>query len=148
MKERGEAMREIWTNSPASYSGQFVNFSEIITNPKPFQKPYPPVLVGGAFPYGGRRAIDYGDGWLPHAWRPHYGDVIHQFPEFRKMALAARRSPESIPISVYGIKDDPDLLKQYRDAGTKRVVFALPSEGKDRIMPLLDHYSRFISMVT
>ena len=33
--------------------------------PKPVQKPHPPILVGGAFPYSARRAVRYGDGWMP-----------------------------------------------------------------------------------
>ena len=53
LKERLEAMREIWANEHASYQGKFVKFSEIIANPQPIQKPHPPILVGGAFPYGG-----------------------------------------------------------------------------------------------
>ena len=58
----------------------------MMTWPKPVQKPHPPVIVGGAFPYGARRAIAYGDGWVPHARRPAYGDVLGLLPEFRKMA--------------------------------------------------------------
>ena len=144
MKERTQAMREIWTQSTASYSGRFVDFPEMMSWPKPVQKPHPPVLVGGAFPYGARRAIDYGDGWLPHARRPAYGDVIEKFPEFRQMAAEAGREPESIPITVYGVAEDLDLLKRYRDAGTARVVFALPSAGPEALLPLLDRYAALI----
>ncbi|MDC0999311.1 TIGR03619 family F420-dependent LLM class oxidoreductase, partial [Alphaproteobacteria bacterium] len=39
MKERIEAMKAIWTEEKASYEGKFVNFPEMITNPKPIQKP-------------------------------------------------------------------------------------------------------------
>ncbi|MCH2631984.1 MAG: LLM class F420-dependent oxidoreductase, partial [Nisaea sp.] len=42
LQERIEAMREIWANQQASYHGKFVNFSEIISNPKPIQNPHPP----------------------------------------------------------------------------------------------------------
>ena len=78
MKERIEAMKVIWTKDRASFQGRFVNFPEMITNPKPFQKPYPPIIMGGAFPYGAQKAIEYSDGWLPHATRPEYGDLIHK----------------------------------------------------------------------
>lgn len=144
MKERLAAMREIWTSSRPSYSGDLVKFPEMITNPKPLQKPYPAVLVGGAFPHGAKRAIEYGDGWLPHAKRPAYGDVLHKFSEFRSMAVDLGRDPDTIPITVYGVPDDVELLKRYRDAGTKRVVFSLPSVSLDELSPLLDRYSCFI----
>jgi alkanesulfonate monooxygenase SsuD/methylene tetrahydromethanopterin reductase-like flavin-dependent oxidoreductase (luciferase family) len=61
-RERVEAMKAIWTQSKADYYGEFVNFDPMMTWPKPVQKPHPPIHVGGAFPYGARRALAYGDG--------------------------------------------------------------------------------------
>src|SRR2546422_103860 len=54
MRERVEAMRAIWTKSKPEYDGEFVKFRPMMTWPKPAQKPHPPVIVGGAFPYGAR----------------------------------------------------------------------------------------------
>ena len=51
-RERVEAMKEIWTKSKAEYHGEFVNFDPMMTWPKPVQKPHPPIIVGGAFPFG------------------------------------------------------------------------------------------------
>src|ERR1700749_3168696 len=81
-RERIEAMKVIWTQSKAEYHGEFVNFDPMMTWPKPVQNPHPPMLVGGAFPYGARRAIRYGDGWVPHAGRPEYEDVSDFLPKF------------------------------------------------------------------
>src|SRR5437763_1889163 len=58
MRERVEAMKTIWTKSKPEYHGAFVDFPPMMTWPKPVQKPHPPVIVGGAFPYGARRAIE------------------------------------------------------------------------------------------
>ncbi|MBR1212847.1 LLM class F420-dependent oxidoreductase [Bradyrhizobium sp. JYMT SZCCT0180] len=66
-RERVEAMKEIWTKSKPEYHGEFVNFDPMMTWPKPVQKPHPPIIVGGAFPFGARRALRYGDGWMPTA---------------------------------------------------------------------------------
>ncbi|MGH7052541.1 MAG: LLM class F420-dependent oxidoreductase, partial [Stellaceae bacterium] len=65
MRERIEAMKEIWTKEKAEYHGAMVDFPEMWAWPKPVQKPHPPILVGGAFPQAARRAIRYGDGWCP-----------------------------------------------------------------------------------
>ena len=65
MRERIEAMKEIWTKSKAQYHGDMVDFDEMMAWPKPVQKPHPPILVGGGFPQAARRAIRYGDGWCP-----------------------------------------------------------------------------------
>jgi alkanesulfonate monooxygenase SsuD/methylene tetrahydromethanopterin reductase-like flavin-dependent oxidoreductase (luciferase family) len=138
MRERIEAMKAIWTKSKPEYSGQYVQFPPMMTWPKPIQRPHPPVIVGGVYPYGARRAIAYGDGWMPHARRPAYGDVLGLFPEFRKMATAAGRDPDTIPITVFGVAEDLDLIKRYRDAGTARLVFSLNPAKADEVLPTLD----------
>ena len=105
-RERIEAMKAIWTKSKAEYHGEMVNFDPMMTWPKPVQKPHPPILVGGAFPYGARRAIRYGDGWMPHCARPQaYADVRDLLPEFRKMAEEAKRDLAAVPISIWGAKE-------------------------------------------
>src|SRR3984885_9415867 len=50
-RERIEAMQTIWTQDEPSYEGEFVKFGPMSQWPKPFQKPYPPIIVGGAFPH-------------------------------------------------------------------------------------------------
>src|SRR5437867_5623134 len=138
MRERVEAMKTIWTKSKPEYHGEFVNFSPMMTWPKPLQKPHPPVIVGGAYPHGARRAIAYGDGWVPHARRPAYGDVLGLLPAFRTMATSAGRDPATIPITIFGVAEDLDLIGRYRDAGAARLVFNLPPAKADEVLPLLD----------
>src|SRR5438105_15701961 len=87
VRESIEAMKEIWTKEKAAYHGEFVNFDPMIARPKPVQKPHPPIHVGGAFPHGARRAIRYGDGWIPG------GDVREVLPKFREMAREAGPRP-------------------------------------------------------
>src|SRR3984957_3418350 len=65
VRESIEAMKAIWTKPEAEYHGETVKFDAIFAWPKPVQKPWPPIIVGGGFPQGARRAIRYGDGWLP-----------------------------------------------------------------------------------
>ena len=50
VRERVEAMKEIWTQTKPEYHGEFVNFDQMMVWPKPVQRPHPPILVGGAFP--------------------------------------------------------------------------------------------------
>ena len=138
MRERVEAMRAIWTKSKPEYSGEFVKFPPMMTWPKPVQKPHPPVIVGGAFPYGARRAIAYGDGWMPHARRPEYGDVIKLLPDFKKLVTESGRDPASLPITVFGVPEDRDLIKRYGGAGVARLVFNLNPAKADEVLPALD----------
>jgi len=138
MQERVEAMKAIWTKSKAEYGGEHVKFPPMMTWPKPVQKPHPPVIVGGAFPFGARRALAYGDGWVPHARRPAYGDVLTMLPEFEKLCAEAGRDPATLPITVFGVAEDLDLIKRYRDAGVARLVFNLPAAKADEVLPALD----------
>src|SRR5437762_580828 len=144
MRERVEAMKTIWTKSKPEYHGVFVDFAPMMTWPKPVQKPHPPVIVGGAFPHGARRALAYGDGWVPHARRPAYGDVLGKLPEFAAMAREAGRDPATVPITVFGVAEDPALIQRYRDAGVARLVFNLASAKGDEVLPQLDRCAELI----
>jgi probable F420-dependent oxidoreductase len=146
-RERVEAMKAIWTLSKPEYHGEFVNFDPMMTWPKPVQKPHPPVIVGGAFPYSARRAIRYGNGWIPQATRGSYSEIGDLIPEFRKMATAAGRNPDEIAITVWFPKRDLDLMKRYADLGVERVVFNLDSEGADKVVPVLDEVAAFMQKV-
>src|ERR1700722_13612143 len=97
-------MKAIWTQSKPACHGKFVNFDPMMAWPrtsihfpprgaeeKPVQQPYPPVIVGGAFPHGARRAVRYGEGWVPVAGRSAYGDVFETVPKFRAMMVEAGR---------------------------------------------------------
>lgn len=143
MRESIEAMKEIWTKPEASYHGEFVNFDPMIANPKPVRKPYPPIHVGGAFPQGARRAIRYGDGWIPTA----RGDLLEYLPKFHAMAKEAGRDPASIEISSFGLAEDVDRVKRLAEAGVARVVPMFPPEKGDTVLPMLDRWAGIIRAV-
>src|SRR5438445_690296 len=103
------------------------DFEPMMTWPKPVQKPRPPVLVGGAFPWAARRAIRYGDGWFPIAGGTRYGDPLDYLPRFRQMAEEAGRDPAALPVTLGGAPEDADMLKRYRDLGVARTHFPVPA---------------------
>ena len=115
MRERIEAMKEIWSRDEAEYHGDRVDFPPMIMNPKPVQKPHPPIHVGGVFPGAARRAIRYGDAWIPIGGR---GDVSTDIAEFRSMAKEAGR--DGLEVSLYGVPGKKEIVEQYRDAGADR----------------------------
>ena len=133
MRERIEAMKEIWTQSKPEYHGEFVNFPPMMTWPKPVQKPHPSTIVGGAFPHAARRAIRYGDGWVPIAGRAPYGDVNEYLPKFNRMVTEAGRDPTAVPITLFGGAEDADLLKRYRDMGVAGRRHAAAGAGRQDI---------------
>jgi probable F420-dependent oxidoreductase len=144
VRERIEAMKEIWTKTKAEYHGEMVDFPEMMAWPKPVQKPHPPILVGGAFPQAARRAVRYGDGWAPIAGRGPDGDVIELLPRFHQMLSEVGREPRSVPVTLFGAMEDADRLARYRDKGIARVVVMLPSGNSDTILPTLDRWAELI----
>ncbi len=125
MREKIEAMQQIWTQSKAEYHGDLVDFDPIYAWPKPVQTPHPPIIVGGGFPHAARRAIRYGDGWIPLGGRMELADIL---PAFHKMVEEAGRKPEDIPITNFGPPLTQETVDQSADAGVDRIVFSLPSD--------------------
>ncbi len=144
MREQIEAMKAIWTNSKPEYHGEIVDFPQMMTWPKPVQKPHPPVILGGAFPHAARRAVRYGNGWVPIAGRAPVEECL---PAFKEMLAEAGRSLADVPITMFGATQDADQLKRYRDMGIARVVAGLPPEPADKTLPVLDRWSALIRAV-
>jgi len=145
MAERVAMLKTIWTETEPKFKGEFQSFEPMMTWPKPAQKPHPPILVGGAMPHAARRAIAYGDGWMPLGGRG--ADVLSELPRFRQMAAEAGRDPDSVPVSISAAAMDEDLLKRYRDAGVERVMFSLASEKAETVLPVLDKIASLIRSV-
>jgi len=140
-RERIEAMKTIWTEEEPEYHGEFVNFDKMKQWPKPAQRPHPPIIVGGAFPYAARRAIRYGDGWIPRADRLEKGGVGVIIDQFRKMATEAGRDPATLPITIFRVPDELERLKFCEEIGVDRIVFTLPAEKEDKLMPIIDRWA-------
>ena len=138
MREQIEAMKEIWTKTTAEYNGDIVKVPSMQTWPKPTQKPWPPILLGGAFPWAARRAIRYGDGWFPNA---SSGNPEDYMPRFRQMVAEAGRDPLSLPVTIGGAPEDLAQVRRFRDLGAARVNVSLPAEGSDKILPILDRWA-------
>ena len=139
MREQMAAMKAIWTQETASYDGEIVKVPTMQTWPKPVQKPHPPILLGGAFPYAARRAVRYGDGWYPNA---NSGNPEEYMPRFRQMAEEAGRPP--LPVTMGGAPEDIAKLERFRELGVVRVNVPLMSEASDKILPVLDRWAEII----
>jgi probable F420-dependent oxidoreductase len=138
MRERVAAMKALWTQSKPEFHGKHVDFAPVMTWPKPVQKPHPPIHLGGGFPRGAARAVEYGDGWMPIHGRD---EIVERLPELREMLRAAGRDPDEFEVSIFGAPPQPELIARARDAGIARIVFGLPPAGAEQVLPLLDRYA-------
>ena len=116
MRERTEAMREIWTKDSATYHGKFVHFDEVTSWPKPLRRTGPPILVAGNGPRVAERVIAYGDEWIPML----QAGVLESIARFKRTARKPG-SDEPIPVTLFGaVVEDVDA---YQRAGVGRCLF-------------------------
>jgi probable F420-dependent oxidoreductase len=143
LRERIEAMKEIWTKEEAEYHGEFVNFDPIWSYPKPLQKPHPPIILGTLSAKGLNRVAQYCDGWIPVGARIE--DVPAAIKDLHARAEQAGRKPSDVPVSIFSAPDDEAVLGQYQDMGIERAVLSVPSKDADVILPLLDKYAAHVT---
>jgi probable F420-dependent oxidoreductase len=143
LRERVLAMKEIWTKDEAEFHGEFVNFDKLWSYPKPAQKPHPPILMGGDGPTTFDRVVEFADGWMPIAARMGSG-FTDKIAALHRKAKEAGRDPKSISITAFGVKPDRAALDPIEAAGVERVIFNLPPEGPEKVLPLLDSYAKLI----
>jgi probable F420-dependent oxidoreductase len=141
MRERIEAMKAIWTEDEATYTGEHVRFERIWSWPKPLQRPHPPVLVGGNGPKVLNRVIRFGDEWMPNRARDPE-ELAGRIRELNELAEQAGRSP--IPVTFAGCPTDPAALEGFARGGVHRGVFWLPVAGRDQVVARIDDCRRAI----
>ena len=146
LRERILAMKAIWTEEEAEFHGEFVSFDKIWSYPKPVQKPHPPIFMGGDGATTFDRVVEFCDGWMPIArGAGQEGVLVEKIALLRKQAEEAGRDPGSIPVSLcIFAPPDPDVVPRMAEAGVDRLIFFLPSEERDTVLPILDRYATLI----
>jgi probable F420-dependent oxidoreductase len=59
------AFKELWTKDDPVFNGTHVKFSNVVFQPKPVQKPHPPIWIGGESKAAIRRTVQFADAWYP-----------------------------------------------------------------------------------
>ena len=134
------ALKALWTQDEPSFSGEFVNFPPVHSNPKPHRKPHPPIIIGsgGATTDNSRilkRIARLADGWLPLDIGPE--QMKAELATLRQLCGENGRSFDELDISLIlaspalGITDATgqrksaqaeDLAGHYAEAGVSRLV--------------------------
>lgn len=141
MDDRIGAVQAMWTQDEAEYHGPFVDLDPLYSRPKPVQ-PTIPVHVGGGWPYAAQRAVKYGQGWMPIGW---FTDPEEVLPRFRQLEAEGGRTPGTLEFSLFGSQGE-EFFKKSQGAGVDRMIFDLPSEPADKILPMLDGYAKLAGL--
>ncbi len=102
-----QVLKALWTEPKASVSGEFWKFENVAMEPKPMQKPRPPIWFGARTELGLKRAVRHGDGWMGPG-SSSSAEFIQHVEWLRHLLDDAGRDPKTFPISkrVYIAVDD------------------------------------------
>ena len=136
LRERVLAMKELWTQDEASFSGEHVQFSSSWAWPKPTQAPHPPIILGGAAgPKTMAHIVEFCDGFMPIAGRVDYAQQVR---DLRRIAAESGRDPDSFELGQFGTRPTPEYIDPIIEAGAHRILFMLPPKGADTVLSMLD----------
>jgi probable F420-dependent oxidoreductase len=140
-REKIEAMKQLWTEEKAEYHGRHVDFGPCYAWPKPARSPHPPIHVGGAGLRAIRRAVRYGDGWVPLLGGGE-DDPVALVPRLHEALAEAGRPVEGFEVTIYFCPPDADTVARCEQGGVDRVLFPVPSAGDGEIEALLDGWQK------
>lgn len=135
-----EVMRLLWAEGAASFAGEFFEFEDVITSPKPLQRPHPPIMVGGNRPPALRRVARLGDGWHPLGVSPD--GVRKRLQTIRQEAAALGRDhvADAVQVRLDMARVNAESIADYQAAGVTELVMSL---GVADVGEIEDAISRF-----
>ena len=137
------AMKILWTEKYPMFNGKYFNFNDLQFEPKPVQKPYPPLLIGGTSRRAIERVVAHGDGWHALSQSPQdIAPVVNELRQrrsdtidvsVRSMTTIMDRSwdrPVEERVTMKGTLEElAAMLQAYEHAGVDEVV--LDSHSRD-----------------
>lgn len=122
LDEAIEVCRRLWTEKRIRHEGEFFSFEPVAFEPKPIQKPHPPIHIGGESRAALDRAARLGDGWLGLDHTPaSAGPLIEALRAGRE---AAGRADEPFTITVGGSVKTEAEIAAWESAGVDRLIVA------------------------
>jgi probable F420-dependent oxidoreductase len=140
-------MKACWTQPRLDFEGRFWQLRDVAMEPKPFQKPHPPIWFGGSHPAALRRAVRHGDAFMG-AGSATTAAFAEQVTVVRGEVVKSGRQMFPIAKRVYvAVDDDVDrahrrvaagLARIYGDFGRRLTEVAVSGSPKDCVAGLLD----------
>jgi probable F420-dependent oxidoreductase len=115
------AIRTLWTEPEPRYAGRFARFADIRFEPKPVQRPHPPIVIGGQVPAALLRAAREGDGWYGFALTVEQcAPIVAELRRLRAVTPRAR-VPLEISLTTFEALTD-ELIARAETAGIDRLI--------------------------
>lgn len=126
-------MKTLWCDEVSSFKGEFYQLPDCLQNPKPVQKPHPPIYFGGESDPALRRVAEVGNGWFGFDLLP--GDLTGPLTRLGELLSEAGRSRDDVAIQVspYLRPITDDDLRRYGEIGVDQVVLPFLATGPDML---------------
>jgi probable F420-dependent oxidoreductase len=112
--------KRLWSEDVVEHHGEFYDFAPVAFEPKPVQKPFPPLHVGGDSLAALRRAAFHADGW--YGLQTTLDGAVAQLARLRELRREAGRAQQPLEVTLGGNLREPDDVKRWEDAGVDRLV--------------------------
>ncbi len=99
--EQLAAITALWTEPQPRFAGRFYRFDNVALEPKPVQRPRPPIWIGGNQPAAQRRAGRFGDAWHPTIFHVSPQDAAAGLARARAEAARAGRDPDAVGLTLW-----------------------------------------------
>jgi probable F420-dependent oxidoreductase len=140
-----EVCRRLWSEEVVEHHGEFFDFDPVMFEPKPVQRPWPPLHIGGDGPAALRRAALVGDGWIP---MNHTREQIPaQVARLAQLRAEAGR-PGTVEITLGAAEPSADELRRLADAGVARALVQPWRSTKEAIDGLERFADEVLPLVT
>jgi probable F420-dependent oxidoreductase len=142
------AMKALWTEEEPAFQGRFLQFSDLRCEPKPVQKPHPPIWVGGHSKAALRRTATLADGWYGHVFWRNPEALPQEIQTIKQLAEQAGRDPRALtyaaPAYERTFEDVLRSLPRYQQVGLDHVVLAffMWTEGFEEMLKLMERFAR------
>jgi len=128
--------KRLWNEPEVEHHGEFFDFGPVAFEPKPLQKPWPPILVGGESNAALRRAATLGDGWIGMAHTPE--SVAAAVARLASLREAAGRAgdDERFSVTVGGSVESQDDVDAWEQAGVHRLIVSPWARSREALARL------------
>ena len=121
LDEALDVCTRLWTEPRVEHHGEFFDFPPVAFEPKPVQRPRPPIHVGGESPAALRRAARY-DGWYGLVHEP--ASAAERVATLRRLRAELGRGEQAFEVTVSAGSADRDEVSAFAAAGVDRLVVA------------------------
>ncbi|HIF63826.1 MAG TPA: LLM class F420-dependent oxidoreductase [Deltaproteobacteria bacterium] len=122
LDEAIEICKRLWSDDVIEHHGEFYDFEPVQFEPKPVQKPHPPILIGGESPPALRRAARVGNGWVGLDHTPD--SCAEPIAKLAQLRAQYGREDEPFELVCTGRIENLDDVRRWEDAGITRLIVA------------------------